>query len=295
MLDCLDRCDIEYAILHGADRVDSQSVVSDIDVVVGVSPPEVIRRVSRCLESAGLVPVMEWPYDVAQTRTVFLATVDGGDAVQLDMLHDRWGLGKYAVKSDALLQRSARTNGRPVLAPVDELVYLIRKRTVKRDATALAALRARMSEVPARDLEVSIRSTLSSSGRRSVRAFVAGVERARALRPLNGLSDLVRRVRRLFRPTGFWVHCADEQTAEFLCTRFATYLPNVVRSGSVSRLTQVPILLWRRLKPGVVVTHGARHRLFSPDVVVEGLSPDEAIRTAVAEFRDRTERRLGEK
>jgi hypothetical protein len=293
VLDCLRSAGVDYAILHGVDRVLSQSVVSDIDVVVGPPPERVIRQASRCLEGEGLVPIMEWPYDVGRTRTVFLATLDGREAVQLDMLHDRWAFGKYAVKSGVLLERSEVRNGVSVVAPIDELVYLLRKRMVKGDVAATTDLRARSSQFTPTALDEAIRSSLSPYGRRSVAASLRGDAGWRRLRPINWIMNLGRQVRRVAQPTGYWVHCSSPETAEAVVERFGSYLPHAVSLDSLNSPAAITRLILTRLRPGIVITHGARPPLLKPDTVIESGSPDDACRRLVAAFRVRTERRLG--
>jgi hypothetical protein len=269
------------------------SVVSDLDVVVGPLPEIVIRRISECLEAVGLVPIMEWPYDLGQTLTVFLATVDGRQAMQLDMLNDSRALGKYAVKSEALLDRSGLRQGLSVVAPVDELVYLLRKRTVKGNLAALTDLRNQAVRFAPAEIDESIRSTLSSHGRRSVTALLRGDAGRREPRPVSLVLNLGRRLLRALRPTGFWVHCASAESAAAVLDRFGGYLPHAVSIGSARSPVALARLVVGRMQPGVVVTHGARPWMLSPDVVVGSESHDDACRRAVAVFRRRTERRLG--
>ena len=284
---------MQYAILHGADRVLTQSVISDLDVVVGLEPDDVIRRISQCLGDSGLWPIMEWPYDVGHTLTVFLATDDGREAMQLDMLNDRRGVGKYAVKSDVLLKRSVRRDGLPVVRPADETVYLVRKRIVKGDRAALVALSDQISGFARSEVAESMSSTLSVVGRRSVDSFLRGRPGVLGIRPIRSALNVLRQARRLFRPTGYWLHCASPEMAEAVVERFGAYLPHAVVLGSPDSPGAIVRLLMRRLRPGVVVTCEGAPILIRPDVTVDDESIDLAAPRIIEAFRARTEYRLG--
>ncbi len=106
---------VRFALLHGADRL-SGGEVSDVDLVVAEDPVSVVQRAAVSWQTRGLVPVVLWPYDIGGTATVFLATPDASEGVQLDLLHDPEGVGKYGVKSGALLASATQAAALPTVS-----------------------------------------------------------------------------------------------------------------------------------------------------------------------------------
>ena len=77
----------KFAVLHDYEQLESDRM-SDVDIVVGQDPRTVIRATESMWRERGLLPIILWPYDIGGTATLFLATPDARDGVQLDMLHD---------------------------------------------------------------------------------------------------------------------------------------------------------------------------------------------------------------
>ena len=118
----------KFAVLHDYEQLESDQI-SDVDIVVGQDPRTVIRATERCGAERGLLPIILWPYDIGGTVTLFLATPDARDGVQLDMLHDPDGVGRYGVRSEILLQFVEERPIAPVVDSAARLLYLWQKRT----------------------------------------------------------------------------------------------------------------------------------------------------------------------
>ena len=150
---------MEFAGLHGFERFESDNL-SDIDIVVGSNPRAVVRVAESSWRRRGLLPIVLWPYDVGGTHTVILATPNAKDCVQLDMLYDVNGRGRYGVRSDALLASRGPGTVAPTVSEVARLVYLWQKRQLKGDTEAVTWLRRQASLVdPNELLDMSIRIT----------------------------------------------------------------------------------------------------------------------------------------
>src|SRR5438552_15767372 len=140
-LDALAASAVRFAVLHKEDLVATEAIESDVDIVVAGDPMAVLGGALPALHGAGLHPVAFWPYDVARTGTIFLATADATEGVQLDMLSDPKGEGKYGVRSAVLLARAVPGLRWPTISREHRLLYLLRKRSVKRAMVSLAGVR----------------------------------------------------------------------------------------------------------------------------------------------------------
>lgn len=65
------------------------------------------------------------------TASVFFATETAEEGIQLDLLHDPSGSGRYGFRTTALLEEVQFVDGWPALSHGAGLVYLLRKRLVK--------------------------------------------------------------------------------------------------------------------------------------------------------------------
>jgi hypothetical protein len=139
LLDTLASTGVPYAVLHGEDRIADGRAESDVDLAVGCPPHQVLRSLAPMLAASGLFLGLVWPYDVCALTSVWLSA-PGPDGVQLDLLCDPGGDGKYGVRTDALLQRRIRGRCWWRLDGRTERLYLLSKRVEKRDGPALVRL-----------------------------------------------------------------------------------------------------------------------------------------------------------
>lgn len=280
-----------FAVLHGAERISTGQVVSDLDLVVDHHPVDVIRTVSREIADDGLRPVMEWSYDVAETMTVFIANRDGTAAMQLDMLHDHRGLGRYSVLSDALVARNTTRHGLPVLDPIDELVYLIRKRSEKKDAHALGLLVEQAGNASWSELEASMEAILTRAGQESVRRVLRGDSPRRPDRMLRAAASAGRAVQRLTRPTGFVVQI-PESAPELptLIERIRGWLPVVESHEGVLSASERLRVVYSMMRPSVVFVEDDRGL---PRIDIRLVGDDDMAAGLVTAMYERTADRLG--
>ena len=202
----------------------------------------------------GLRPILFWPYDVDGTASIFLSTGDARDGIQIDVLHDPFGRGRYGFRSKAMLDHVIPGEMFPRLDPETTRTYLARKRMVKGQAERFRQLTDHSGGLPLADEILSPRAAAavkSAVGAANVRA-----RRFVKLQP-------GRWGRRLRRPIGAWVHVgggpASTSTALGVARRLERFIPHV-RVGPLPPVWRRPLWwAWHvapiRWRPGVFVSH----------------------------------------
>jgi hypothetical protein len=270
---------VRFALLHGADRL-SAGDVSDVDLVVGEDPAAVVRRAAAPWEARGLIPVLLWPYDIGGTATVFLAIPDASEGVQLDLLYDPGGVGKYGVRSRTLLASATQAAALPQVSDVASLVYQWQKRTAKRDVARLDDLTGLAGSIDPRVLLATSKVVTGSS--EAAWHMLEGKPGSRARRPHHPLLQASRLRHRLANPVGFWAHTPRAEIATEMTQRFSRFLVCAASQPTPSPARQpawwVTTVMPTRLRPGVFVSHGPLPRWRAPDAVLTASSADEAAR-----------------
>ena len=132
LLDTLASTGVEYAVLHGEDRIAEGRADSDVDVAVAAAPHQVVRSLAPMLAASRLVLGLVWRYDVGALASLWL-TAPGPDAAQLDLVCDPDGYGRYGVRTGALLQRRVRGRCWWRLDGPAERLYLLSRRVERED------------------------------------------------------------------------------------------------------------------------------------------------------------------
>lgn len=281
---------VQFAFLHGKENLE-HGQLSDLDLTVEKKPITVIRLAKPSWMARGLRPILVWQYDIGDTRTVFLATPDARAGVQLDLLHDVRGIGKYGINSEAILTTADLSKELPAVSESARLIYEWRKRSLKRDQRSLQMLYERAKTLEPSTLQSSSLSLTGST--ETSRCIVAGVPVATRRRWLHSpLESLSRVAGRLLKPIGFWLHVQDRSIAEELILRFS----RILASAEIGEPPPVgfSVLSWwvtrvfpTVIRPAVFVSHGNVPRFPSPDLVIEARDADGAARQAVAAMADR--------
>ena len=269
-LDALQQAGVEFAIVHGEEAVATRQPLSDIDVVVNQPPLEVLRASIVFLHAAGLHPITINPYDAGGSASVMIATEDGLDGLQLDLLFDPHERGRFGLHTNVLLESRAAGRRWPVVAPECQIVYLIRKRHWKGDVAALQGLRRRSEAVDKASLEEAIQDLAGAAAARGVRRVLEGYLQDPFHVPLgNKWADLHRRVERIRTPVGYWVDLVGtdrERDALDLTRRFGRYLANTRATARPEGMLTGALWLVRavvpvRLRTGLVISYSrAEHR-----------------------------------
>lgn len=259
VLRVLEETGIGWAALTHEPSLALGDAKSDIDVIVDVPAHRAADAVARGL--VRLVPIADWAYDVG-ALTLFVAPPEGGHRVQLDIVHDPTGEGRYGFRSGVLLERRKTGDRWPTVTPVDSLLYEIRKRIVKRDAVRLGSLALRARELGLSSTSARIDEVFSPGAASTVRSALGGTELPPARRSFSHRVATVGRYRsRLGRPVGFWAHLEREDLPSVARSALVPLLPHVRfercdhwRLGHpVWWATRVAPVRWR---PGLVVSWG---------------------------------------
>lgn len=202
----------------------------------------------------GLRPILFWPYDVDGTASIFLSTDDARDGIQIDVLHDPLGRGRYGFRSGAMLDHVIPGQMFPRLDPETTRTYLARKRMVKGQVERFRLLTDDAGGLPLAD------EILSPAAAAAVKSAIG----ASAIRPRRFVMlQPARWGRRLRRPIGAWVHVGggplSTSTATGVAVRLERFIPHV-RVGLLPPLWRRPSWwAWHvapiRWRPGVFVSH----------------------------------------
>jgi hypothetical protein len=229
VLDALVAAGVEFAVLHNEEETAAGEVTSDLDLVVAQEPRTVLSLARSWLERVGVCPVVLWDYDVGHTSTVFLATADASEGVQLDLMYDPMGHGKYGARTDRMLETRVDGVRWPTVGSLHRLAYLMRKRHVKQDEERLTALIAEARFLPTLEMETAFLETFSPKIARSLVQIASGMA-SRAVPYPRGyrIRDVARRVGRIRKAAGFWVEIEGGPSPDLLnavADRFGRFLP----------------------------------------------------------------------
>ncbi len=286
----LTEAGVRFAVLHGYEQLETDQI-SDVDIVVGQDPRAVIRAAEGSWREGGLVPIIMWPYDIGATVTLFLATRDARDGVQLDMLYDPEGIGRYGVRSDVLLRH---VEERPLAPAVDRsarLLYLWQKRTAKDQAGRLDSLRREAIGIDPDELR-SMSREITGSASSALGLMGSGVLTT-PRRRLAVMARMSRLAGRLRHPIGAWVHVSLDGVGSELGQRLSRHLvmvrcarlPPPVRQALWYLVDVAPV----RYRPGVFISVGQQNRfVMAPDIEIVGGQPDQAAVELVEALRKRT-------
>ena len=286
VIDAFGEQGIRFAVLHRASDLREGTVESDVDLVVADPPLEIVGRLQGALDRLDLKAVMVWRYDAGETLTIFLARSDLSDGLQLDLLCDRRGVGKYGVRTDALLD--ATEPGRwPQLLPLPEKLYLLRKRLVKKQQDRVRQLVAEIGTYPPREVELNIDRLLVAKAARSVRAALNGqMTQSGTATPWR--SRILRWARRAVKPTGAWIHgeALTAETAWEISDRLKGYIPRVEVGPAKGWWWRLRHVEPRRRRPALVITFG-RNAAGVPDVNLSGVNGSADVSSGLAELTRR--------
>jgi hypothetical protein len=266
VLEALREAGVDHAVLHGAELLDQPGLLSDVDIVVARSPESVIAAARPALRRQGLFPVVLWPYDIGGSSTVFLVDESARSGVQLDMLHDPRGLGRYRIRSGDLVSERSPGEASPSLVDPDRLVYLWVKRRSKGQDGRLGEVVAALRALDPAAVGEAARRLLT---RDDWIAEITGDPRPPGTgrwhgAPQRALLQARRVAGRLTAPIGFWAHLSGDagEVATSAAARFARVLVEAKAIRAPAGWS-APVWYCRevvpiRLRPGLVVSYGRR-------------------------------------
>jgi hypothetical protein len=272
-LEALDGSGVRFALLHNEDRLAAGETPTDVDVIVHRPVDQALRGAVAQLHRRGLRPILVWPYDVG-SLTVFLSDATANEGLQLDLLSDPAGHGKYGLRTAEVLRASVAGARWPVLDPLDALVYQLRKRSIKGQGARVAEL---LENAPftTRDIRDRGRHILSPHAAYQLAALLGGRGAVAPASAAAGLERMRRLVRRAVLPIGFWAHLPDP-AARAVAARIAERLDRiVVRADVVPGPSTAAAARWYlrrvapvRWRPGIVISVGGATPRPAPDLTV---------------------------
>lgn len=262
---------IGFAVVHGFDAIESGTHMGDIDVVVDREPSQVIDVCRARWRDSGFFTILLWAYDIGGSTTAFVASSDLSQGVQLDMLFDPRGRGKYGIKSELLLADSEYKGRFSVVRSDKSTVYQIRKRHWKGQWGRVKSLAESLDDSERRHLVALARDIGSKVAADEVARILNGVRKPAAASLGWRLATMTRLMRRIFDPIGWWIHVDSgdregaEATARLLADRMSGYIPHVAAGatpeGAVEfarwYLKSVASMRWRA---GVFISWGEAGR-----------------------------------
>lgn len=288
VLDELTALGVQFALLHGANQLEREpsGMLSDVDIAVATPPAVLLPLLARAFPEHGLHVIVVWNYEIGGATTLLLSTHDAADGVQLDLLCDDHGVGTDGLMTPWILQQRELSGRWPSSNPMHELLYLIRKRDRKGNATAVRVLvEHALGDHPRDHLRVEAFKLFRGPVARRVCALLDGQSAhssdRRAAAPT---ARMARYGQRLKHPVGFWAEYrtsvgadADVRMVAETFGRFMPYSNAGPRpSGTLASLPwysrDVAPVRWRPglftswaptetqrtiLRPDLVIGHGA--------------------------------------
>ena len=265
VLDVLCEAAIPFAVLHGEELIGSDTLLSDVDVVVGQPVSAVIGGILEGIEAAGLRIALRWPYDLGDgTSSVFFTTPNGDQGAQVDLLYDPRGLGRYGLRSNAILNDSVPGRRYRVPSELDRHLYLLQKRLRKHQLGRAVTEQERLVDAfTAREGVERARILFSADSRDRIIATLEARETRLRFRLPSTVRNLPRRLGRIRRPIGFWVELVGsdevaERLASALESRFSRWLVVTGRGRRPSGGSVIPWRMWAvsqvRLRAGLYVS-----------------------------------------
>lgn len=296
VLDCMMAARVDFAVLHGEQDVAAGVCTSDIDIVARDTPRRAMSKVHARLRDFDLHPVVIWPYDVG-SASIFVVDGAAHDGVQLDMVHDRSGNGRYGVRAPAVLAEARLGHRWPKAASLDELLYLTAKRIRKRQHGRAATLRKQLDHWRSELVRRRAGELFNSEVAAAVHAFLDDAPApSNPMRHLDrAVPSALRALARLRRPVGYWVAIRGEESpmvAEQIRRRFGRVLPHSAAgptSGSwresAAVMRAIAAVRWRA---GVYSSWGSVAPGLRPDSVMHSSDDvDEIVRRIVLSMETR--------
>lgn len=238
--------------------------LSDVDVVSLEPASVVLSALVDALSPDHLCLVMHWEYDRGGL-TSFWVDPSGLRGVQLDILHDPAGRGRYGLRTEEALRGAVRGSRYQKLNDADRLCYLAVKRYRKGDTDEVARIAQTIRQTPLGAQGGSLSRRGKSALTRALRGQVMGGLAKRLQRSSEYASG--RAIRRLRYPVGVVVVLEGSHVAELreLASKVSRVLPGAVVLEQPSPKS-LAVAYQSRYRPYVVLQ---ARRYLRPDIAIE--------------------------
>lgn len=254
LLEEIEALGVAFSVLHNAEVIEQLGSISDVDILVNADPSEIIEKLTMTIDADELALVLRWRYDTG-ALTTFWMTPGLEDGVQLDLMHDPRGKGRYGVRTSTLHERHHQEDAWPPrLSERGSALYVFSKRLVKGDHSRWQQAVGVLTTSGGLDLSVYVRSRR----RRYARAY-DGDFPGRGFRVGVSLRQRVSRNGwgRLFRRTGAVVEMPgklDQAVRDQVTAMITPVIPHAVvvdsRPGPIR-------CWWLTRRPRIVVIDGS--------------------------------------
>jgi hypothetical protein len=266
ILDSLMSTGVRFLVLHDEEKVGSDALTSDVDIVLDSPISRALPLLRQALSGTGLLVGLVWPYDVGGGASVFFTDAEGKAGAQIDALYDLRGSGRYGLRSSRLFAGQRPGKRFPIPNRLDELLYAARKAAVKGKLSELNTVRRIISsEFAAEAVRRRVRELFSVSAANSLLVALRRGKAGWSFRPQRWLQSLVRVGMRITQPIGFWVHIIgpeSENKARELRSRFEAWLVRVEignhRAGAGALLWWATDVVPVRLRPGLFLSYSEK-------------------------------------
>jgi hypothetical protein len=300
-LQAFGRAGVGYAFLHGETEVAVGTVRGDLDLVVSEPALQCLRRARHHLADEGLCILSAWANDVGGTGAVCIADRRGEAGVQLDLLYDPRGAGKFGIRTTRAMKRTVKGERWPTLPDIERLLYVARKGQLKGDRMRTARTLTALREHDPAQVDQVLQWLFSFRPRLELRRLLAGRGPLPGGRRLSHLRSLWRYADRMRAPAGHWVEVYGDGSAAIgssLADRLEPLMIGVARGPRPGH--NAAFLWWwvmsvlpTRVRAGAYVSWAGVSAGKRADVVLEVAEVDELVAASVDAFERRTLGRLG--
>jgi hypothetical protein len=194
VLDALLLNEDGFVVLHKEPELASGAAESDADLATSLCLNDALGRLRAHAAGLEMKVLSVWHYDTVSAST-FLLTRSG--VVQVDILSDLAGSGKYGLRTGVAVRNRVMGERWWRLSPLDEQLYLLRKRWVKRDLPRIREHVARATaDKVLGDAHERAWQLFSPAARRSIAAALSGATPGRQVPRLHRAPEMLRRFAR---------------------------------------------------------------------------------------------------
>lgn len=280
-------------MLHGENEIVRGVVTSDVDIVVDRRVYQVLRTARHELRVNGLHYIIVYPYDPGGSAAVFICDETASRGVHLDLYFDPRGVGRFGIRTSRLFDDTSQGERWPIVSGQHQAAYLLRKRHWKGDLLDLERQRSILQES---GFDPNGGLFVPRVARSVERVIESGIPGRFVVPAPHNILNLVRWIRRLMRPIGFWMHVTGSSSGELarhLAERFGRFVITTRAENAPTRPMAkirwfVQSVLPVTLRAGVFVSWSKQPPKYGPDLVVDSAGDlSDLSRVAVATMEQR--------
>ena len=130
VLKTLQEFNHEFVILHGEDEFFRLEITSDLDLACSIHPKKFILALSEILVKYEVILIFISRYDFGAFST-FWYSLQSKEYFQLDVISDKYAIGKLGIKTSICIESAVVINSLPVSSELNKTFYIVSKRFFK--------------------------------------------------------------------------------------------------------------------------------------------------------------------